>query len=146
MRERETMIDRDLLSAYARLNGPAAPERLRGAEVETGCAFPGEYIDLLRFTDGLEVTVNADRYAIGLLGVDELSEMNEAYQVARYLPHRLLIGLDGGGRGLFLDCSPTERNGAVSLCEMGALFEEEVRPIAASLAAWVRNRFDLKDL
>src|SRR5436305_171405 len=98
------MIDGRHLARVAAVHPPARPEAIRSAEAAVGYSFPPEYIELLLCSDGLEPRAgHAERYAVRLFPVDELAEMNAAYEVRDYLPGFVLVGLDGGGRGLLLD-------------------------------------------
>ena len=137
------MFDRERLAEIASLYEPANEEAIRAAECSLGLIFPGEYVELLRCTDGLDPTVNSDRYAIGLFQVHDLAEMAESYEIPEYLPNYLFIGFDGGGRGLFLR-SGVERS-PVLLCGTGALSESELREVAPDLSAWIEDDFDLGD-
>lgn len=137
------MFDRKRLAVVADLHEPAGEDPIRAAERSLALVFPDEYVELLLLTDGLEPTVNRGHYDIGLFHVHELVEYGEAYEVARYLPGYLFIGLDGGGRGLFLRCGG--QRSPVFLCGMGALDESELRELAPNLGSWIENDFDLGD-
>ncbi len=137
------MFDSQRLSEIADLHAPATEGSIRDVEQSLGLAFPDEYVALMRCTDGLEPTINADQYAIGLFHVRELVEYQEAYEVAEYLPGYLFIGLDGGGRGLFLKCACNRS--PVLICGTGALDPSELREVAHDLDSWIRNSFDLGD-
>ena len=137
------MFDRTHLSQLADLYEPANEEAIREAERSLQLAIPEEYGELLKCTNGLDVTVNGDRYAISLFRADELAERRQTYSVDEWLPGYLFIGFDGGGRGLFLR-SETKQS-PVYLCHVGILDESELREVASNLAAWIEDEFDLGD-
>ena len=135
------MINCIYLAQVATIYPPATEPNIRAAERAFTFTFPSDYIALLRCSNGLEP--HTQHYDISLFGTLQLAEMNAVYQVRRYLPQFCCIGLDGGGRGIVLDCD--DKIGAVYLCGMGALMREELRLIAKDLTEWIQNGFDLKD-
>jgi len=138
------MIDFESLAQVGTVHPPADADEIQAAEAATGHRFPAEYGALLSGSNGLEPHAGlAARYAISLFPAGELAEMNTAYQVPNNLPGFLFIGLDGGGRGLFLDCAG--KPGALYLCEMGAQSPDFLRPLAPNLEAWIAGGFDLGD-
>jgi hypothetical protein len=137
------MFDRERLAEIAHVHEPATESSIRAVALAIGLRFPDEYVELLLRTDGLEPTINTDRYAIALFPVGELVELAESYEVHTYLPGHLFIGLDGGGRGFFLRSG--SKRSPVFLCETGALDESELREVAPTLLAWIARDFDLGD-
>lgn len=111
------------------------------AEQAVQHTFPPDYVALLQCTNGFGPYT--EHYDIALFRTHDLAEMNVAYEVHQYVPTLLFIGLDGGGRGIFLD--RTSEAGAVYRCGMGALDLSETVFLAPSLAAWIDSHFDLKD-
>ncbi len=137
-------MNRSLLLESAELRGGATREEIDQAETELGLTLPSEYRALLAESNGLRPQGgHTDRYDLALFAAAELAEMNTAYEVPDYLPGHLLIGLDGGGRGIFLDTAAEPS--PVYLCEMGALFPDDLRRLADSLEAWMRTGWDLGD-
>ena len=136
------MFNRDKLSKIADIHEPADIAQIKAAEKALGLVFPNEYIELMCCSDGLESTINANRYAIGLFHIHELYEYAESYQIKEYFPGYLFIGFDGGGRGIFLRCSMNQS--PVFLCATSSAISD-MREVAPSLSAWITNQFDLGD-
>jgi SMI1/KNR4 family protein SUKH-1 len=136
------MIDPERIAQSGTTYPPAGTVEIRAAEAAIGLTFPPEYAELLRCSNGLEP--RTERYAIALFRAEELGVMNEAYEVRQYLPGFLLIGTDGRGQGIFLDCN--REPGRIYLAETGALGSVEPRLIASSLGEWIAGGFDLGDL
>ncbi|MGD6875806.1 SMI1/KNR4 family protein [Bacillus infantis] len=60
---------------------------------------PEEYIRLIRLASDIELNVDSEMY-IRIWGASGCIEMNEAYEVQKYLPNSLAIGDDEGGGAL----------------------------------------------
>lgn len=129
------------LARFATTYPPATVAAIQAAAAAIGYPFPSEYVALLRCSDGLEP--QTERYSISVFSTSDLPDMNRAYGVQDELPAFLCIGLDGGGRGIFLSCTDTP--GAVYVCGMGALAPEELRQIAPDLSSWISVGFALND-
>lgn len=76
-----------------------------------------------------------------LYGRDDLTERNDTFEVAQYLPGYLLIGDDSGGSGVLVSCTHPEH--PVYLCDLGSLAEEDFIPLAASIHQWAESQFPL---
>jgi hypothetical protein len=131
-------LNRTTLDSLVELREPALLHDL--ATVQQDLALPASLVSLLEVTDGFHVTCNADEYDIHVYGTAELLERQRTYEIDQYWPGTVLIGTDGGGRGLFLD-----PGGAVHKCGLGAPGIEHFEPVADSLASWVHAKFDLAD-
>src|SRR3954468_9989009 len=102
------MITRDQLAHIPNVNleKPATEAEIAHAEELIGCTFPKDYKDLLACSDGLFV---GGAYSLNLYSTNYLQERNQTYEVAEYAPPGwVLIGDDGGGNGIFLDCSSSQ--------------------------------------
>lgn len=135
------MIDCEALVQLGTTYPPATWAEIHRAEAEVQHIFPPLYVELLRCSNGFEPMT--ERYGISLFPTNQLAEMNEAYSVSEFAPTLLFIGLDGGGRGIFLDRMSAV--GAVYRCGMGNLDVSESTLIAPNLEAWIASGFDLKD-
>lgn len=111
-------------------------------EARLGLCLPTAYRELLLVTNGLEPRTNKDRYAIALFKLEELPEFQEAYAIPECIPGHILIGFDGGCRGLFLKA---DEQGPLFLSETSAYSVSELRMVADGLAQWVAQGFDLGD-
>ena len=88
----------------ARFNGnsPATEFAIREFERESGLRLPQDYERFLRQTNGGEGFVGPNAYVI-LWRVEELLELNRAYEVSVYAPGLFLFGSDGGGEAFAFD-------------------------------------------
>lgn len=77
-------------------NTPARAVEIEQFELQFGFALPNDYRDFLRASNGGEGFIGPNAYVI-LRMIGDLSEMNNAYQVAEYAPGLFLFGSDGGG-------------------------------------------------
>ncbi|MCE7989392.1 MAG: SMI1/KNR4 family protein [Caldilinea sp. CFX5] len=134
------MINRDYLAQFGELGLPATDEQIAQVEAAVGYVFPSEYRDSLQMANGIVFT---GIESLILYATDEIEERNLTYEVKDYLTGWLLIGDDGGGRGILLDCEETP--GAVYLVGLGALFREDARCLAATFDEWVSHGFKLDD-
>jgi hypothetical protein len=66
-------------------------------------AFPIDYKDFLQITNGLEG--NADKGYLVIWSIEELLELNTAYQVKEFASHLILFGSDGGEDAFAFDTS-----------------------------------------
>jgi len=74
-------------------------ERFEG---EAGFRLPDEYAAFLHRSNGGEGFIGQNAYVI-LWRLDELTEMNKAYQVNEYAPGLFIFGSDGGGEAYAFD-------------------------------------------
>lgn len=86
---------------------PADPTEISKTESKAGFGFPAPYKEFLLETNGGEGPVGEAAF-IMLWPVEDLIELNEGYQVAKYAPGLFLIGSDGGGEGLAFDLQSEE--------------------------------------
>ncbi len=82
-------------------NPPSDAVAIRQFETESGFRLPDDYESFLRQTNGGQGFVG-NAYLI-LWRMEELLEMNKAYQVADYAPGLFLFGSDGGGEAFAFD-------------------------------------------
>lgn len=91
---------------------------------------PNEYIEIIREKTEIEICVSGEMY-IRIWGASGCIEMNDAYNIQKYLPDSLAIGDDEGG-GALLYLFGNEGFG-LYLCEFGDLDINEAIKIAPSL-------------
>jgi len=127
--------------ALARVAAAATVVSIQAAEAAIGLSFPPLYRSMLLCADGF--MYDGESYSLSMYGSNELAERNTTCEVQDYLPTLLMIGDDGGGRGIFIEHGQTD--GAVYLCDMGAFFLDDLELIASDLQSWISNGFDLGD-
>ena len=96
-----TPLDRDRLFAKFIGNPPSETAAIRQFEAKSGFRLPDDYVRFLQQTNGGEGFIG-NAYII-LWRMEELLEMNKAYQVTEYAPGLFLFGSDGGGEAFAFD-------------------------------------------
>jgi SMI1 / KNR4 family (SUKH-1) len=76
-------------------NAPATQDAIKIFEKASGLELPKDYINFLLKTNGAEGFIG-DNYVI-FWAMEELVELNKAYEVDEYKPELLLFGSNGGG-------------------------------------------------
>ncbi|MBV8251114.1 MAG: SMI1/KNR4 family protein [Chitinophaga sp.] len=72
-----------------------------------------------------------------LYGLEELTEMNTAYEIQQYMPGYLLIGSNSGDYGLLINNETTN----IYLVELGSLSSDDAAVMALSLEDWQQKNF-----
>jgi hypothetical protein len=93
--------EKEILFAKFNGNPPSTIPAIRQFEIDSGVRLPGDYARFLQKANGGEGFIG-NAYVI-LWRVEELLEMNRAYQVADYAPGLFLFGSDGGGEAFAFD-------------------------------------------
>ncbi len=123
----------ELLSRFNR-NAPASDSAILAFEQKAGIHLPAEYVDFLKVSNGGEGFIGENSYLI-VWKLEELQELNAAYEVNTYAPGLLLFGSDGGGEGFAFDmeasCSSVVRVPFVGMDR------ELMRPIATSFVLFL---------
>jgi hypothetical protein len=96
-----------LLARFSR-NQPADEVAIRAAKNAANSAFPTEYREFLRFTNGGEGFIGSGGYA-ALWRVEEICPFNKDYEVSEYAPRLLLFGTNGGGECFGFDYRSPDR-------------------------------------
>jgi hypothetical protein len=135
------MIDCLELARIVRVEEPAAQEEIERAQEATGHTFPAEYVELLKCSDGLVMVLDTGIW-LNFYSTYYLAERNADYEVSIYLPLWLMIGDDGGGNGIFLDCSSPD--GAIYLLGMGVGEYDASTFLSPRLSEWIADGFDLR--
>ncbi|MEI5907331.1 SMI1/KNR4 family protein [Bacillus spongiae] len=78
---------------------PSKKEEIKALQELSTIDVPTEYIELIQLGSDIEINVSNQMY-IRIWGASGCIEMNEAYEVQRYLPNSLAIGDDEGGGAL----------------------------------------------
>jgi len=89
---------------FPRFNGnPSANiAEIERFEEEAGFKPPNDYAAFLQRSNGGEGFIGQNAYVI-LWPLDELTEMNKAYEVTEYAPGLFIFGSDGGGEAFAFD-------------------------------------------
>lgn len=97
------MIDRNRATAMLALNSPTLKTDIVRFESAAGFELPAQYSAfLMSVGNGGEGPVGSTGYLV-LWKLEELKEMNLAYNVAEYAPGFLFFGSDGGGEAFAFD-------------------------------------------
>lgn len=133
------MIPPDGDRVLAKFNGnpPSDAAAIRRFEVESGFRLPDGYARFLQQTNGGEGFVG-NAYLI-LWRVEELLEMNKAYQVAEYAPGLFLFGSDGGGEAFAFD-TRSDAKPIVTIPFVGMELKL-ARPVASNFKAFLEELF-----
>ena len=132
-----TSSDTERLLTKFNRNPPAEVAVIRQFEAESGIRLPDDYAKFLQQADGGEGSVG-NAYVI-LWRVEELIEMNKAYQVAEYAPGLLFFGSDGGGEAFAFDTRPSAKP-IVSVPFVG-MDLKLARPVASDFKAFLEELF-----
>jgi hypothetical protein len=96
---------------------------------------PEEYIECLRWSDGIEGYVHGRGY-VRLCAARAALDFNGAYHIAEFLPTGFLFGTDAGAIGYLFD---QRRPAHVLSVELAALDDEYLSDTAASFGTFVRQ-------
>jgi hypothetical protein len=97
---------------------------------------PDDYLKLVEKMTELEILVGRNKY-IRIWGPLGCIEMNQAYQIQKYIPNSLAIGDDEGGMALVL---MTGKNGyGLYSVGFGDLDASDAEYIDSSLGSWLTN-------
>jgi hypothetical protein len=90
-------MDNEIISLTQSLskNVALAPQDFSTCVEVLGCNFPEDYLEFMALYNGAEGEMQQSW--LQLWPIQELSELNEGYEVSSYLPNVLLIGSNGGG-------------------------------------------------
>lgn len=80
----------------------ASDNAIAQCQAVAGVELPPEYVQFVKRSNGAEGFVGESSYLM-LWPVEELLEMNEAYEIKEYAPGLLLFGSDGGGEAYAFD-------------------------------------------
>jgi len=132
-----TPSERERLLAKFNCNPPAGVAVMRHLEAESRVRLPDDYAEFLQQANGGEGFVG-NAYVI-LWRVEELLEMNKAYQVAEYAPGLFLFGSDGGGEAFAFD-TRSDAKPIISVPFVGMELKL-VRSVALNFKAFLEELF-----
>lgn len=84
------------------LNVPISDEEIDLFEKEIGIKLPYDYVEFLKMGNGGEGFVGENSYII-FWNLNEIIEINKAYNVKEYVPGLLLFASSGGGEAYAFD-------------------------------------------
>jgi len=97
----------------------ATPEQIKQAEAALGVEFPSDYKTFLSWSNGGEGQIG-NRY-FSFWSAEEIKELNEDYQIGKYLPGIVGIGTDGGDECYAFDYRKRPEAPSVVQCPLGDL-------------------------
>jgi hypothetical protein len=113
----------------------ARADQIRQAEAALGVQFPPDYSSLLSWSNGGEGQIG-NRY-LSIWSSDEIRQLNDDYQIGRYLPGVVGIGTDGGGQCYALDYRSDAKAPQIVQCALGDLDFESIVPLASTFRAFI---------
>lgn len=90
------------------LEPPATEEKVKEAEAKLGIVFPAEYKEFMLESNGAEGDIGENSY-LAIWNIEEIVELNEAYNVNRFTPGLVYFGSDGGGMAYAFDNRSKEK-------------------------------------
>lgn len=127
-----------LLGVGFHRNAPSTLVEIVSLETTLGVSLPLNYKDFLVWSDGGEGEVG-DLY-LSMWTVEQVVELNALYSITKRMGRGFVgIGTDGGDYCFALDLRRDERFVVVPL---GALAEDEVKPLASDLVAGLTSIHD----
>jgi hypothetical protein len=113
---------------------PASPEAIE-ALLAVAAWLPAEYLECLRWSDGVEGYVGGRGY-LRLWSAREALSLNEAYHVPEFMPRVFLFGTDAAALGYLFD---QRHSGRVQSVELAALDDEYVSEEASGFGAFIQH-------
>jgi hypothetical protein len=120
-------------------NPPATASAIDQFEAETGIGLPDAFRTFLMLSNGGEGFIGADDNYIILWPVNELVDMNKAYEVQKYAPGLFLIGSSGGGEAFAFDLR-SEAKPVVSVPFVG-MDESEILQLGKDFTTFLKGKF-----
>jgi hypothetical protein len=127
------------------LNPPATTAELTILRTVCG-SLPLSYLDFLAQCNGAESGVHDEGGdCLAIWSSKEIPELNEAYQIARWVPELLAIGSDGGGDAIGVDraASPDPELWPVVRIGFGNLDRADFVRLASGFQEWQHREFRL---
>lgn len=117
-------------------NGGASSEELTELQTKFSISWPNDYLDCIRWSNGLEGYVYGRGY-IWLWNCSEVLRLNKEYCVSDLAPGLVLIGSDAAALGYGFDCT-SEKMPIVSV-EMAAMHWEYCSELATSFIGFIKK-------
>lgn len=118
------------LSKLTKISNPATEQEICESEQSLKTVLPEIYKEFLRSTNG-----GKSEDSIYFYSTEDILERNITFEINEYLPDYILIGDDGGGRGIFMRAS--KNSTSVIMVGLGSLSEEDFEEISSDLQKWI---------
>jgi len=84
------------------LNPPATKEAIEEIQAKLGITFPAQYIEFMLDSNGAEGPIGPNSY-LSIWSIEQIIELNEAYEVNEFTSGLVYFGSDGGGMAYAFD-------------------------------------------
>jgi predicted kinase len=111
-------------------NSGATEEQIQHVEQGLPFELPHDYKEFLRWSNGGEGKLGSTY--LSLWKVEEISQLNNDYQITHYLPNVLGIGSDGGSQCITLDYRANSAQPSLVKVPFGALETESITVLGSS--------------
>lgn len=118
-------------------NSPADETAIQRLLAESRLDLPADYLSFLRFSNGGEGTLGIKPGYFSLWPVEEVSELNQAYEVQQSLPWCFGFGSNGGGELLAFDTRGPQP-WKIVMVPFVTLDEEDVWPVADDFLSFLK--------
>ena len=115
----------------------ATIRQVKAAAQSISYKLPDDYVELLLWSNGAEGFIGEEYWV--LWSVEEIGELNLAYQVGNYLPGMLAIGSDGGGECIALDYRRQNPEPALVRVPFGDLSPESIIQLGSNLSEGIHR-------
>jgi SMI1 / KNR4 family (SUKH-1) len=115
---------------------PTSSTSISNYESDSGWLLPEDYKQFLRWANGGQGIIGSNTY-VTLWSLEDLTEMNRAYETANFAPGLLLFGSDGGDEAYAFDMR-IEAKPVVSVPFVGMNLNE-IRPIADTFDGFLKK-------
>jgi len=103
-------LDKDLVKYFENieLNGSTSAQEIDIVEKDMGLQFPIDYRQFIMNYNGGEGSIGSNSYIV-LWSLNDITELNEAYEVNLFAPGLLLFGTDGANNAYAYDMRSVEK-------------------------------------
>ena len=115
----------------------ATIQQIKAVAQSISYKLPDDYIELLLWSNGVEGFIGEEYWV--LWSIEEINELNLAYQIGDYLPGLLAIGSDGGGECIALDYRFQNPEPALVRVPFGDLSPESIIQIGNTLGEGIQR-------
>jgi len=109
----------------------ATTQQIEAVAQSISYKLPDDYIKLLLWSNGVEGFIGKKYWVFW--SIEEITELNLAYQIGDYLPGLLAIGSDGGGECIALDYRHSNTEPALVRIPFGDLTPESITRLGDNL-------------